>query len=293
MNNIKFLSIDGHQIPVKNLDKIFWPGEGITKGDVMRFYAQIWPALAPHLLDRPLSLVRYPEGIKGNYFYQKNCPDAPVWVETVPIKSGERVLRYSVANNLAALIWGVNLGCIEIHPWLSKKENLGNPTYVIFDLDPMPPAQFPQAVQIALAVKKLLDQLNLQAFPKTSGATGIHIYLPVKPVYAYEKTSSFVRKIGRIIINVYPDLATDERIVKKRAGKVYIDHLQNLKGKTIASVYSIRPFPGAPVSTPVSWDELPLAKPADFTRDIVLNRIRARGDLFRPLLELAQILPEI
>jgi bifunctional non-homologous end joining protein LigD len=285
------LMINGHSIPVKNLDKIFWPEDGYTKGQIMEYYIKVWPLLAPHLKDRPLSLVRYPEGINGHYFYQKNFPKAPSWVETIPLQSEERVINYVMANNLETLIWAVNLGCIEVHPWLSTRDDLDHPTYLIFDLDPMPPATFRQAVQVALALKALTDHLNLTVFPKISGATGLHLYLPIKPVYTYQETGNFVEQLGNAVIRVLPELATNERKVSARGGKVYIDHLQNRKGKTIAAVYSLRPFPGAPVSMPVTWTELPMVQPDSFTIETALAHLSTTGDRFASLCSLQQELP--
>lgn len=286
------LTINSHHVPVKNLDKVFWPEDGFTKGDIMRYYAEIWPVLAPHLTNRPVSLVRYPEGITGNFFYQKDVPKPPKWLTTCPISSGDRIIRYAVFNNLESLIWSINLGCIEVHPWLSRLENLTCPTYIIIDLDPMEPAVFSDAATIALRFRLLLKELRLQSFPKISGATGIHIYIPIAPRYTFHQTSTFVKKLGDIIIQNDPKLATNERKITDRGGKVYIDHLQNLEGKTIASVYSIRPFPKAPVSMPVSWEELPDCHPSMFTIVTAPERIRRTGDLFKPLLTLEQTLPE-
>lgn len=280
------------QNSLKNLDKVFWPDDGYTKGDIMRYYSEIWPYIRPHLFNRPVSLVRYPEGISGNFFYQKDIPDPPPWVETVAIKTEDRLINYTMINQLETLIWSINLGCIEVHPWLSTLADLDHPTYIIFDLDPMEPAVFSDAVKIALAVHVILSELNLTSFPKISGATGIHIYLPISPQYTYKQTSNFVKQIGAIIIKTMPNLATNERKVAKRSGKIYIDHLQNIKGKTIASVYSIRPFPGATVSVPVTWDELPDCHPSMFTIKTVPKRLQKTGDLFKPLLNLRQKMPE-
>lgn len=280
------------QNSLKNLDKVFWPDDGYTKGDIMRYYSEIWPYIRPHLFNRPVSLVRYPEGISGNFFYQKDIPDPPPWVETVAIKTEDRLINYTMINQLETLIWSINLGCIEVHPWLSTLADLDHPTYIIFDLDPMEPAVFSDAVKIALAVHVILSELNLTSFPKISGATGIHIYLPISPQYTYKQTSNFVKQIGALIIKTMPNLATNERKVAKRSGKIYIDHLQNIKGKTIASVYSIRPFPGATVSVPVTWDELPDCHPSMFTIKTVPKRLQKTGDLFKPLLNLRQKLPE-
>ena len=285
------LTIDRQELRVTNLDKVFWPDDGYTKADVMNYYARVWPILAPHLRDRPLSLVRYPEGIAGAYFYQKDCPNAPEFVETVAIPAGDRVIGYSMANNLPTLVWAINLGTIEIHPWLSTRKDLDRPTYVIFDLDPMAPATYADGVRVALALKRLLDQLGLAAYPKVSGATGLHIYLPIAPRYSFRQTSTFVKRLGEALIGALPSLATNERRVADRAGKVYIDHLQNLRGKTIASVYSIRPFPGAPVSLPVAWAELPDTHPSIFTIKNAPARLARVGDLFADLLVKEQELP--
>lgn len=285
------LTVNGHDIPVKNLDKPFWPEEGITKGHIMEYYIKIWPLLAPHLRDRPLSLVRYPDGIHNDFFYQKNFPNPPPWVETFAVTSEKRTVHYVMANNLETLIWSVNLGCIEIHPQLSTRHRPHHPTYLIFDLDPMPPATLEEAKQVALALKELSDRLGLQVFPKLSGATGLHLYLPLAPIYTFKQTATFVQRLGEAVIRVFPDLATNERSVKARKGKVYIDHLQNLPGKTIAAVYSLRPFPGAPVSMPVTWDELPQAHPGLFTIYTAERRLQETGDLFTPLFSLHQHLP--
>jgi bifunctional non-homologous end joining protein LigD len=287
-----YLPVDGFEVPVSNLDKAYWPEEGITKGDVIEYYIQLWPWLGPHLTGRPLSLVRYPEGIGGNFFYQKNFPDSPPWVETLPVSNGGRTVRYVLGNNLATLIWSVNLGCIEAHPWLSRAPDLVHPTYLIFDLDPMPPATLAEAIPIALAIRTLTRELSLETFPKISGATGIHIYLPLKPGYSFCQTSTFAKRLGEIIIRALPDQATNERRIALRAGKVYLDHLQNIQGKTIAAVYSLRPFPGAPVSMPCAWEELPTLRPGSFTIRNALTRLRQSGDLFFNLLRLGQTLPE-
>lgn len=286
------VQINNSKIPLTNLDKIFWPESGYTKADIMNYYTAVWPYLEPHLKDRPVSLVRYPDGITGNYFYQKNVLHPPEWVETLPIKSDDRLVNYVMINNLETLIWTINLGCIEIHPWLSTKTDLHHPTYLIFDLDPMEPANFSDTVKIANFIRMILNELKLAAFPKVSGATGIHIYLPLKQIYSFKQTSKFVKKIGELIIKTFPSLATNERKVTKRSGKVYIDHLQNLHGKTIASVYSLRPFPEAPVSMPVSWNELSDCHPSMFNITNAVQLLKQRGDLFKDLLVLKQILPD-
>ena len=284
--------INQAKLIIKNPQKIFWPEDNFTKADVMKYYADMWSYLSPHIHNRPVSLVRYPNGITGDFFYQKNIPNPPPWVQTFPVQSDQRMVNYGLINNLETLIWMVNLGCIEVHPWLSAVDSLDSPSYIIFDLDPMEPAVFNDAVRIALYIKSILDALSLKSFPKISGATGIHIYLPVKKIYTFTQTSSFVKKIGEIIIKSFPDLATNERKVTDRTGKVYIDHLQNLSGKTIASVYSLRPFPGAPASLPVYWEELPDVHPLMFNIRTAPKRVQKIGDLFKPLLSFVQELPE-
>lgn len=291
------IEINDHKIPVKNLVKKFWPDEGYTKADIMKYYAAVWPVLGPHLKNRPVSLVRYPNGIAGSFFYQKDVPDPSPWVETIPIVSDDRLINYAMINNLETLIWSINLGCIEVHPWLSMAQknspnSLDYPTYLIFDLDPMPPATFSDAVRVAQMVHILLKELRLEAYPKISGATGIHIYLPLRPIYTFHQTNTFVKNIGAFIIKTMPNLATNERKVANRAGKVYIDHLQNLRGKTIASVYSLRPFSGAPVSIPVRWEELPDCHPAMFNLQTAPEQIGRQGDLFQPLFTQLQTLPD-
>ena len=286
------IEINQTKIPVKNPEKKFWPVEGYTKADLMKYYAEVWPYLSPHLANRPVSLVRYPDGIQEHFFYQKDIPEPPPWADTILITSGNRPINYILINNLETLIWSVNLGCIEAHPWLSTTQALNYPTYVIFDLDPMAPATFTDAVKIAQLIKVIMDEFGLRVFPKISGATGLHIYLPLHLHYTYQQTSGFVKKIAAIIIKAYPHLATNERKIIERGGKVYIDHLQNSIGKTIASVYSLRPFPQAPVSVPVSWEELDSCHPTMFTIKTALNRIAKIGDLFKPLLEIQQELPD-
>src|SRR5690554_2999203 len=180
----------------------------------MEYYIKISPLLAPHVHDRPLSLVRYPDGIHNDFFYQKNFPNPPPWVETFAVTSEKRTVHYVMANNLETLIWSVNLGCIEIHPQLSTRHHPHHPTYLIFDLDPMPPATLEEAKQVALALKELSDRLGLQVFPKLSGATKLHLYLPLAPIYTFKQTATFVQRLGEAVIRVFPDLATNERSVK-------------------------------------------------------------------------------
>lgn len=285
------LSIEGCDVKVTHLDKKLWPEEGITKGDLIEYYIRVWPYIRYYLEGRPLSLVRYPHGIEGEFFYHKDFPDAPPWVERLEVRHHGKPVHYVMVNNPATLVWCANLGSIEVHPWLSKNPALNRPTYAVFDLDPMEPCGLAEAVEVALAIKTLTERLGLYAFPKISGATGIHIYLPIEPLYEFSQTAEFVRSLSEVVVKAMPDVATNERSIIARGGRVYIDYLQNLKGKTIASVYSVRPFPGARVSYPCGWDELADIDPYDYTIRTVPNKLSLMGDKFDQILSLRQTLP--
>lgn len=274
-------------LKVSNLDKVFWPEDGLTKRDLLAYYFGVAPYLLPHLRGRPLVLTRYPDGIHGKWFYQKDCPDyAPDWVKTFPYYTvhSDRVIRFILCEDAATLAWMANQAAIEIHPWLSSTSFPDCPDLAVFDLDPAEPADFEDAREIAFMVKEVLEWLGLRGFPKLSGATGIHIYLPIHPVYTYEEVASFVQSIAQVLLRVHPRKITQERTVSKRTGKVYIDYLQNVKGKTIVGPYIPRPRPGAPVSAPVSWQELERVRPEEFTLTNMLSRLETHGDLFAPVL---------
>ncbi len=276
--------IDGREVALTNLDKPFWPESGFTKGDMVRYYVTVAPFLLPHLAGRPLNLTRFPNGIGGKHFYQKDIPEtAPPWVRTVRIAHSDHDVNYCLADSPAVLAWLAQWGCIEIHPWLSRVDALDSPDFAVFDLDPSPPATFSDAVELAFVVRNFLDEFGLRVYPKTSGATGLHLFLPIVRRYAYKEVEEFVGRAADAIHRVIPDRTTRERSVAKRRG-IYIDHLQNIKGKTLASVYSLRPEPGAPVSTPVTWDELPRIAPGEFNLATVPDRLARLGDLFAPAL---------
>jgi bifunctional non-homologous end joining protein LigD len=274
-------------VEVTNLDKPMWPEEGITKGDLIRHYAAVAERLLPHLTGRPLTLTRYPDGVHGGMFYQKDTPHhAPDWIPTYPVWSEDsgRVIHYLLAEEPATLVWLANQAAIEIHPWMSRVERPAHPDYAVIDLDPAPGAALADAVEIAALVRVLLERLDLAGFPKLSGASGVHIYVPLAPRYTYQETSRFVGYLGELIVQAYPEKATNERLVRRRAGKVYIDHLQNLPGKTIVAPYVPRPRPGAPVSVPVTWDELGRVTPAQFhlrNTAAILNRPRDFDNMYR------------
>lgn len=277
------------EVELSNLEKVFWPEEGYTKAHLLRYYAAVSPYLLPHLAGRPMVMSRYPEGIKGHSFYQKECPDyAPAWLPTVALPSGGRrgKINYVLVEDLAGLLWVVNQGAIEMHPWLSLWSRPDYPTAAVLDLDPAPPAGFAEARELALRLRPLLAELGLKVYPKTSGATGLHLYLPTERRYTYAEVRRALAAIAGTCVQAWPELCTLERAVKLRAGRVYIDVSQNARGKTIAAVYSVRPLPGAPVSFPLTWEELEDDKldPGRFNLASVPAILAHRGDLFAPVL---------
>lgn len=290
------LQIDSKEVKVTNLDKVWWQEEGISKGDVLRYYIEIAPWLLPHLRDRPLVLTRYPDGPYGSSFYQKNTPQyAPGWLRTVPLKSEKRVINYILADDVAALVWIVNSGGFEIHPFLSRIQQIDFPDYVVFDLDPMEKGTWEHVCHTAVVVRQALEILGLQGYPKMTGATGLQVYVPVKPVYTYEQVRSFALHLCQGVQSVLPHITTLERKVSNREGKLYLDYLQNVKGKTLATIYGVRPKPKAPVSTPLTWMEVEemRVRPGDFTIFTLPERVRQVGDLFRQVLDHPQSLDYI
>ena len=277
------------RVELTNQDKVYWPEDGFTKGDLIRFYDRIAPVLVPHLLDRPLVFDRYPDGIHGEHFYQKDAHDyTPDWIRTQEIWSPdvERHIRYFIGADRDQLLYIANMGAIAQNPWSSRVQFIERPDFVIFDLDPVD-APYSVVQQVALVLKSVLDELHLRTYPKTSGASGIHVYLPIlENRFTYEDVRVFAEAIARIVVQGAPEIATIERVVRKRkTGMVYVDYLQNVKGKTVASVYSPRAVPGGCVSTPLKWEEFkkPL-DPRDYTIMNVFKRIDKFGDLFAPAL---------
>lgn len=262
------LTVDGRTLTLSNPDKTLWPEAGVTKRDLLRYAARVGPALLPHLRGRPLTVVRYPDGVTAHGFYQKDAPaHTPAWVRTYPVAAdGGRIIRYILADDLATLLWLTGQAAVEWHPWLSRIEAPHAPDCAVIDLDPGPAAGFEAVRHAARLAKSWLDRAQLAAVPKTSGATGIHIIIPLAPVYSYAVTSRLVGLIARLMELEAPDLITTERTVKNRPpGAVYVDHLQNLPGKTIAAPYSPRPTPQATVSAPFPWSELAAVAPSAFT----------------------------
>lgn len=268
MEKVK-LDAGGQTVTLSNLGKKLWPEAKLTKADLLRYMAAVAPRLLPHLRDRPLTVVRFPDGVTGYGFYQKNAPaHTPPWVPTYWSSESNkgRGIRYILAEEPATLIWLANQAAIELHPWMSRTTTPKKPDYAVIDLDPSAGAGFDEARQVAQAARELLDHLGLHAVPKTSGATGIHIMVPLLPIYSYAVTSRFVGLLAHLLELSLPGLVTTERTVSKRPrGSVYVDHLQNLYGKTIVAVYSPRPTPRATVSTPFPWSRLPNVHPEQFT----------------------------
>ncbi len=281
-----------HEVKLSSADRVLYPDDGITKGDLFAYYDAVAPTLVPHLHDRPFTMKRYREGIAGDGFFQKQAPKGtPSWLRTRrftthPREGGAREVDFPLVNSREALLWMVQMHCIDMNAWYSRVDKPAHPDYVVFDLDPPDePGGFELAIEVAHLVRELLDELELPGYVKTSGANGIHVLAPIQRRATFEQTYDFAQSASRLLEERHPGKVTTEWLKKKRNG-VLVDHRQNGWGKTIASVYSVRPKPGAPVSTPLRWEELTAdVRPRDFTMVVALDRIRAHGDLFVPVLE--------
>jgi bifunctional non-homologous end joining protein LigD len=291
------VEIDGHVLRLTHLNKIYFPESGIRKRDLLAYYFRVGHLMLPFLKDRPMVLRRYPNGIQEKAFFQKEAPESvPDWIERATVHSEERGgdMPYLMANNLGSLIFLTNLGCIDHNPWSSRNETQDSPDYVFFDLDPTPGTPFSAVLKIARTIYAILDSIKLSSFLKTSGASGFHIFVPLKPQYTYAQTRGFAELVGRIADNELPGLITFERTVHKRPrGKVLMDALQNARGKPLATVYSVRAYPGAPVSTPVPPEELKTEFAADrWNVNNVEQRIKKVGDLWGDFWKKRQSLSE-
>jgi bifunctional non-homologous end joining protein LigD len=284
-------------LKLSNLDKPFWPEEGITKGDLIAFYREVAPILVPHLRDRPFTMKRYPDGWQGKHFFQKDAPShMPDWIRRFEYRSTsratreKRTLRYPLVNDELALLWMANMGCIDMNAWYSRVDKPDRPDWVLFDLDPSPDVGFPEVVRVAVLIKEVLDALDLVGFPKTSGADGFHVLVPISRRHTYGQTREFAEIVAGTLARLHHGLVTTEWTKAKRRG-VLVDANQNGEGKTIASAYSVRPRTGAPVSTPLRWEEVTEElDPAAFTMEVVLDRVRRDGDLFEGVLTERQAL---
>lgn len=280
--------VDDVEVKLTNLDKVLWP-EGLTKADLVTYYHDVAPYMLAHIQDRPIVTNRFPDGIGGKSFYQKNCPShAPVWVRTVAVRhnEGRKIVDYIVPHDRPVLVWLANLAALELHMWLSKSGHLDVPDLAVVDLDPAAGASFEQVVAVALLAREALREHGIDGLPKTSGATGVHIYIPLEPRYSFTEVRTAIETLARMITHVCP-FATIERAVAERTGKVYVDYLQNGFSRTMTAPYSVRPRPGAPVSMPLTWEQLaaPGWKPADFNITTALTRLPAKGDVFQELFD--------
>ena len=294
------VEVDGRRLELSNLDKVFYPAVGFTKGEVLDYYLRIAPALLPHLAGRPLTLKRYPDGVDGPFFYEKRCPrHRPAWVKTEKVWSegnGE-FIDFCVVEDAATLAWAVNLADLELHTSLSLARTIERPTMLVFDLDPGAPAGIVECCDVALLLRGLFDRLGLESFAKTSGSKGLQVYVPLNRAVGYEETKTFAHAVARLLEQERPELVLSRMAKALRARKVFVDWSQNDGHKTTVCVYSLRAKERPTVSTPVRWDEVEaVARGRDgsalvFEAGEVLARVERHGDLFEPVLTLRQELP--
>jgi bifunctional non-homologous end joining protein LigD len=295
------LNVQGKRLAVSNLDKVLYPKVGFTKGQVIDYYIRIAPVLLPHLKDRPLTMKRYPDGVDGEFFYEKNCPvHRPKWVKTAKVWSegNQRVMNYCLANDLPTLVWAANLADLELHTSLARKKDVSRPTLMVFDLDPGPPADIVQCCQVGLWLRDLLGKLKLKSFPKTSGSKGLQVYVPLHTPATFDQTKELSHALAQYLEHEHPDLVVSNMSRALRKGKVFVDWSQNDEHKTTICVYSLRAREEPTVSTPLRWEEVAdclKKKKADFLKfrsDKVLARVEKWGDLFAPVEELKQRFPK-
>jgi len=279
--------IGGHPLKFTNLSKIYWPKEKITKRDMLNYYYQMAPYILPYMKDRPQTLNRYPHGINGDSFYQKDITGkVPEWIKGFPYYSeaDHRQKNFLVCNDEASLMYIASLGCIEMNPWSSRAQSPDHPDWCIIDLDP-DKNSFNEVIKAARITKEVLDQVKIPSYCKTSGSTGLHIYISLAAKYTYEESKEFGRRIVKLVHAQIPSFTSIERLTEKRKGKIYLDFLQNRPQATVATAYSLRPKPGAPVSAPLDWEEVkPGLRITDFNIFNMVNRVKEVGDLFKPVL---------
>jgi bifunctional non-homologous end joining protein LigD len=276
------------ELRLSNLDKVFWPDEGYNKADLLTYYFNVSPVMLPHLIERPLTMKRMPNGVKGDFFYEKNAPrHKPPWMPTIPVFSNDtgKTINFLTVHDVAHMLWIVNLGAIEFHPLHAKGEDQAHPSYAFFDLDPFEPAGWGEVAHVAGMIKVVLDQLGIKAYPKTSGATGMQIMVPIDCTLTFDEVRGFVGTISDMVHQVDKETTTLEWEVRNRTGKVFLDVNMNRSGANIAAAYSVRPEPGATVSTPLRWDEIADVHPSDFTIETIFERIAEVGDPFLPVAE--------
>jgi bifunctional non-homologous end joining protein LigD len=290
------VEVEGRRLKLSNLEKVFYPAVGFTKGEVIDYYRRIAPALLPHLRDRPLTLKRYPDGVEGQFFYEKQCPSyRPDWIETVSVKN-RRKIDYCLANDLSTLIWLANLADLELHTSLSRAGDVMRPTMMVFDLDPGEPATIIECTRVGLALRELFMGLGVDCYPKTSGSKGLQIYVPLNGKVTYEDTKPFAHAIAKLLEKQLPKLVVSSMKKSIRGGKVLVDWSQNDDHKTTVCVYSLRAREKPTVSTPLRWEEVEKARKPEqlqFDADKVLKRVEKHGDLFAPVLKQRQKLPKL
>jgi len=296
------VEIQGKDLKLSNLEKVLYPAAGFTKKDVIDYYARIAPAILPHLKGRALTRKRYPDGVDGEPFFEKNAPmHKPPWVKTLPVWSegGRRTVHYILADDLPTLVWLANLAALELHPSLALGRDITCPTSMVFDLDPGPPANIVQCCQVALWLRKIFEHWGLQSFPKTSGSKGLQLYVPLNTPTSFDATKLFSHALAQLLEQEHPKDVLSDMKKALRTGKVFVDWSQNDEHKTTVAVYSLRARERPTASTPVTWDEVERAlKKKDasllvFESSQVVARFEKLGDLFEPVLELKQKLPDL
>jgi bifunctional non-homologous end joining protein LigD len=276
------------QLKLSNLDKVYWPDEGFTKGDLLTYYFNVSPTMLPHLVDRPLTLKRMPNGVTSDFFYEKNAPaHTPDWMPTIPVSAENetKVINFLTVCDPADMLYIANLGCIEFHPLHTKAGDQKHPTYAFFDLDPFPPATYDDVKHVASLIKVVLDELGIAAYPKTTGATGMVVMVPLDGTTNYDWVRGFVGGVSDLVHAADPETTTLEWEIPKRTGKVFLDVNMNREGANIAAAYSVRPEPGGTVSAPFAWDEIDEIYPERFTMATMFDRIAEAGDPFLPVAE--------
>ncbi|HXD59493.1 MAG TPA: non-homologous end-joining DNA ligase [Thermoleophilaceae bacterium] len=294
------VEVEGRQLRLSNLEKVLYPAVGFTKGQVIDYYTRIAPVLLPHLKNRPLTLKRYPNGVEGKFFYEKQAPShRPDWVKTVPVPARGRTIDFVLCNDLPTLVWLANLADLELHTSLSLAKDIQQPTTLAFDLDPGPPATIVECAEVALLLREMFDSWKLESFAKSSGSKGMQMYVPLNTKVTYDQTKPFAKALAELLEREHSDLVVSSQKKELRRGKVLVDWSQNDEHKTTVNVYSLRAREQPTVSTPLSWDEVEaLANSGDpqsavFESDDVLDRVDEHGDLFEPVAKLKQKLPKL
>ncbi|HEU0028031.1 MAG TPA: non-homologous end-joining DNA ligase [Ktedonobacterales bacterium] len=290
--------IAGRSVSVTNLDKLYWPEDGVSKGDMLRYYRSIAPALLPHLQGRPVTLRVYPDGTQGFSYYRREMPEnAPAWLHSAPYRprTPAPAIQIPVIDDAASLIWLANQGCVEFHPWLSRLPDLAQPDQAVFDLDPGDEATFADVLRAALRLRETLEALGLHGYAKTSGGRGLHVYLPLAPGQTFAAVRAWVKALAQRLATTSPDLIAVARGATHLGRLVTIDYAQNSIGRNTAAPYTLRARPHAPVSAPLSWEEVEAGhlRPADLTLRTVPDRVSRLGDLFAPALGGGQRLPRL